>query len=160
MTPRVPAEIRTAIEYLIYDAARLIDDDRLEDWIGLFAPQCRYRVTTRENVDQNLPIALIDCDSLGMIKDRVLSYREANIYNPHLDRHVIGNVRILGEQSGVYEVHSSYTAYQTNPEGETVLFSVGKYLDKIVLIDGEPRFQEHIVIADTWAVKNLLATPL
>jgi anthranilate 1,2-dioxygenase small subunit len=160
MSQPIAAEVRTAIEYLIFDAARLIDEDKLEEWVGLFAPQCRYRVTTRENFDQGLPIALIDCDSLGMIKDRVLSYREANIYNPHLDRHVIGNVRVLGERNGAYEVYSSYAAYQTNPDGESVLFSVGKYLDRIVFVAGEARFEERIVVADTWAIRNLLATPL
>jgi anthranilate 1,2-dioxygenase small subunit len=57
-------------------------------------------------------------------------------------------------------VYSSYAAYQTSPDGESVLFSVGKYLDRIVFVAGEARFEERIVVADTWAIRNLLATPL
>jgi anthranilate 1,2-dioxygenase small subunit len=160
MADPVTADVRAAIGELIAEAARLIDEDRLEDWVDLFTSPCRYRVTTRENYDRGLPISLIDCDSLGMLRDRVLSYREANIYNPHRDRHVLGPIRLLDQRDGVYEVYSAYALYQTNPAGESMLYSVGKYLDRIVFVGAAARFAERTVVADTAAIQNLLATPL
>jgi len=152
--------VRFAIENLIYDSARLIDEGELEAWSELFTDDCRYCITTRDNFDQGLPVSLIDCDSHGMLRDRIVSLRQANIYNPHWDRHLIGNVRILNEVNGIYDVHSSYTVYQTTLEGESSIYSVGKYLDKIAVSDGEAKFTERIVVADTWSIPNLLATPL
>jgi anthranilate 1,2-dioxygenase small subunit len=160
MADAAPTDVRTAIADLIAEAARLIDEDQIEDWVNLFTTPCRYRVTTRENYDRGLPISLIDCDSLGMLQDRVLSYREANVYNPHRDRHVLGPSRLLGQHTGGHEVYTAYAVYQTNPAGESTLFSVGKYLDRIVFVDGAARFAERTVVADTAAIQNLLATPL
>ena len=95
-----------------------------------------------------------------MLADRIVSLRQANIYNLHHDRHVLGGARVLAEAGGEYEVYSSYCVYQTTPEGESTLFSVGKYLDRIRIDGDRARFRERIVVADTAAIPNLLATPL
>ena len=50
--------------------------------------------------------------------------------------------------------------FQTDLEGQTQLFSAGKYDDQVVLVDGEPKFKEKVVTIDTYAVPNLLSTPL
>jgi len=156
----VTLEVRAKIEDLIADAARLIDDDALEDWAELFVDDGIYRITTRENYDEDLPISIVFCDCLSMLRDRVASLREANVYNIHYDRHLVSSVRVLAVVGGVYDVHSSYSLYQTTAEGRSSLFSVGKYLDKVVIVDAQPRFKERIVIADTAGIPILLATPI
>ena len=153
-------DARNLIADLIADNARLIDDDRLEEWVDLFTDDCVYRVTTRENFDHDLPISLIDCDGIGMLRDRIVSLRQANIYNIHFDRHLVTGVRILRQDGDFYDVHSSYSVYQTTPEGESSLYSVGKYLDRIYIEANTARFKERIVVADTAGIPNLLATPL
>ena len=75
-----------------------LDEDRLEDWVELFDEECDYRVVTRENVEQGLPNVLMWCDNKNMLRDRVESYREVNEYNLHYDRHVIGPLRMLGDE--------------------------------------------------------------
>lgn len=160
MTGPIAADIVKRIEYLVYDSARFIDDGLYEDWAELFVEKAVYRVTSRENFDVGLPMAVIFCDSRAMLRDRVLSLRKANIYNPHFDRHVIGNVRVLDGMDGVYTVHSSYIVLQTTPEGESRVFSTGKYLDRIVFESERARFRERIVVMDTGAIHNLLATPI
>lgn len=153
-------DVAVAIADLIYDSGRLLDDERFEDWARLFDDPCIYRITTRENADSGLPISVVFCDSRAMMIDRVLSLRQANIYNPHYARHLITNVRVLGESGGAYDVHSSYMVTQTTLEGETRIFSVGKYLDRIARTAGGLRFRERIVVADTGSIHNLLAAPL
>jgi anthranilate 1,2-dioxygenase small subunit len=148
------------IEDLIYDSARFIDDERFEEWADLFVERCVYKITTRENVDASLPIGIMYCDSRAMLHDRVLSLRNANIYNPHYDRHLVSNVRVLDLTDGVYRVHSSYLVLQTTPTGESRVFSCGKYLDRVVFEGESARFQERIVVMDTASIFNLLATPI
>src|SRR5438046_9768653 len=95
-----------------------LDEDRLEDWVELFDEGCDYKVVARENVEQNLPNVLMWCDNKNMLRDRVESYRQVNLYNPHYDRHVIVPLRMLGENSS----DASYSLFQPEFEGSSRLF--------------------------------------
>jgi anthranilate 1,2-dioxygenase small subunit len=149
-----------AIHDLLADAARHLDEGAYEAWAELFTADCVYKITSRENADRGLPIGVVYCDSQAMLRDRILSLRKANIYNPHYVRHVVGHARVLGVENGRYRVHSSYLVTQTTLAGESRIFSVGKYLDLVVLTPKGARFKERIVVADTGAIHNLLAVPL
>ncbi len=155
-----PTDWREAAEDLMAEYADLIDSDRLEAWLDLFAEESVYQVLTRENFDQNLPAALILCTNKNMLRDRVMSLRNANEYNLHYDRHLISNVRIAAGESGILSLKANYAVYQTTFEGQTTLFSVGRYEDKVRLESGRLLFVEKTVIVDTFSVPSLLATPL
>jgi anthranilate 1,2-dioxygenase small subunit len=145
---------------LLETHARLIDEDQLEEWVELFVEDCTYEILTRENVAQSLPLPLLLCDNKNMLYDRILSLRKANIYNIHTDRHLLGLVRTQGSADGTIEASASYALYQTNQDGETRLFSVGKYQSMIVRRDNRLLFERLTVIADTAGVLTLLATPI
>ena len=104
-----------------------LDEDRLEDWVELFDEDCDYRIVTRENVEQGLPNVLMWCDNKNMLRDRVESYRNVNLYNPHYDRHVIGPLRFTGKKDSIFCFEAGYSLFQTSLEGESRLFSVGRY---------------------------------
>jgi anthranilate 1,2-dioxygenase small subunit len=156
----VSPEIYNEIVALEYRYARVLDDDRLEDWPKLFVERGVYKVIPRENWNREPKLAILFCDSRAMMVDRISSLRTANIYNIHYPRHVIANVEVLGARGGDYDVAAAYTVYQTDQEGQTKLFSVGQYLDVITLGENEPRFREKIAICDTFNIPNLLAIPL
>jgi anthranilate 1,2-dioxygenase small subunit len=141
---------------LMAEYGMALDEDRLEDWVELFDEQCDYRVMTRENVEQGLPNVLMWCDNKNMLRDRVESYREVNEYNLHYDRHVIGPLRMLGESA----FETSYSLFQTDLEGNSRLFSVGRYRVEALLRDGAPRIKTMLVVADTGNIPSLLATPI
>lgn len=145
---------------LLETYVRLIDEDRLEEWVELFVEDCVYRILTRENVAQSLPLPLVLCDNKDMLRDRIVSLRQANIYNIHTDRHILGQVRALIDDDGGLKVSASYALYQTNQEGETRLFSVGCYDDRVVRRNGQLLFKEKTVIVDTAGILTLLATPI
>src|SRR5215470_12476401 len=67
-----------------------IDDDRLEAWPDFFTEDGRYRVTTAENFACGLPLGMIYATSRAMLRDRVHSLRDANVYEAQRYRHVIG----------------------------------------------------------------------
>ena len=141
---------------LMAEYGMALDEDRLEDWVELFDEACDYRVVTRENVEQNLPNVLMWCDNKNMLRDRVESYRQVNLYNPHYDRHVIGPLRMLGENT----FETSYSLFQTDLEGNSRLFSVGRYRVESVLRNSRALLKSMLVIADTGTIPSLLATPI
>jgi anthranilate 1,2-dioxygenase small subunit len=154
-------ELRHAVADLLAEYGLRIDENRLEAWLELFTPDCDYRVVSRENVEQGLPGMTIWCDSRNMLRDRVESYRHVNEYNLHWDRHVLGPVRFVGEDAGVWTIEASYCLYQTSQEsGESSLFSVGLYRCKVAVGEGGALFKAVEVIADTGLIPTLLATPI
>jgi len=145
---------------LMAEYGMALDEDRLEDWVELFEEACDYRIVTRENVEQGLPNVLIWCDNKNMLRDRVESYRNVNLYNPHYDRHVIGLLRLVGEKDGLWTFDASYSLFQTDLEGESRLFSVGRYRVEARVEGKAAKLKTVTVIADTGQIPSLLATPI
>lgn len=145
---------------LMAEYAMAIDDNRLEDWVELFDEACDYKVVTRENVEQGLPNVLMWCDNKNMLRDRVESYREVNLYNLHYDRHVVGPLRFVAKERLTWTFEASYSLFQTELEGASRLFSVGKYRIEALIENGAARLKSVTVIADTGLVPSLLATPI
>ena len=156
----VTAERWIQVHDLIETYGRLLDEDQLETWLELFVEDCRYEIVSRENREQNLPLSLMLCDGKNMLRDRIFSLREANIYNIHRDCHVIGLVRATQAPSAPIAASASYSLFQSNQEGDTRLFSVGRYYLDLVEQDAGLRISRQIVVVDTGSIPTLLATPI
>lgn len=154
------ADLHRRIEHLIYDYAHCIDDDRLEEWPDFFTDDCRYEIISRESRAKNMPVGIMYCDSKGMLEDRILALRTANIYEPHVYRHLLSAIRIGEEADGTIPATTSYTVIRTMQEGDISVFSSGKYVDKVVLENGAPKFKERIVVCDSSRVDTLMVIPI
>ena len=153
--------LRLEVEDLLHSYVQTIDDDDLEAWPDFFVDDCIYKVIPRENTDLDLPVAVIYCDSKGMLRDRIVALRKANIYAPHFYRHLVSNTRVLEEQAGVIKAQSNYLVLQTLLNGETKVFNAGKYLDTIVRDeDGSLKFKEKWCVFDTYRIQTLMVTPI
>jgi anthranilate 1,2-dioxygenase small subunit len=150
----------TNMNHLLAEYGLLLDEDRLEEWTDLFTEDAQYKVVTRENKKLNLPLAVIWCDNKNMIRDRIHSYRHVNEHNLHWDRHIIGHPRIQSISASEWQVQASYSLFQTNLEGRSILFSVGMYDFKIIQENGAFKIQFLEVISDTGSFETLLATPI
>jgi 3-phenylpropionate/cinnamic acid dioxygenase small subunit len=138
-----------------------LDDDRLEDWPNFFTEDCRYLVTTAENVAHNMPLGMIYATSRAMLRDRVKSLREANVYEAQRYRHVIGPPVMEADEGGAIRAQTSFVVVRTMHSGEMLLFASGRYNDRIVLEGPQaPRFVEKIVVLDSRQIDTLLAIPL
>jgi anthranilate 1,2-dioxygenase small subunit len=135
----------------------LIDAAKFDEWLDLFAAECRYQIIPRENFDRGFPAALVFCDSRAMLEDRIRALREANKYNIHTDRHLIGLPRILDDGLAV---EAPFAVYQTDQEGETCLFATGLYRDQFEPVGRHLKIRDKLILLDTFAVPSLLATPL
>lgn len=160
----ITPEVRFAVEDLIHAYVHCIDDDALEEWPNFFAAECQYLVIPRENLDQDLSIPLMSCDSQGMLHDRVVAHRKANIYGAHFYRHLVSSIRLTEQDDGVIAARSNYVVLRTWADvvqyGSTEVYSTGGYKDLVVFENGQPKFKERLVIVDTCRIDSLLVTPL
>ena len=153
-------ELQYHVQQLQGRYVECIDDDRLEQWPEFFVEDCIYKIISRENHERGLPAAAIFCDSRGMLVDRIVSLRNANVYAEHNYRHVLSNIIIKDLDEGVISAQSNYLVLQTKTDGATGIYNAGKYVDRIVADGDGLRFKEKIAIFDTHQIKSLLVTPI
>src|ERR1700733_6254023 len=154
-----PGAIRLGIDELIAAYADCIDEDRLEEWPDFFTEQCRYLITSRADHAAGLRPGINSPASHGMLTDRVMALRKANIFEPHRYRHIIGPIRVMQVDGGVAEVRSNFLAVRIMHDGSTQLFATGRYLDRVDIASRPYRFIERIVVLDSHKIDTLLVIP-
>ena len=141
--------------------ARVIDNEKFEEWPKLFHDPCLYKVTTAENVARGLEAGVMYADSRGMLSDRVSALRTANIYERQRYRHIVGLPVVLGQADGAAEVETPFLIVRIMRDGKMEVFATGCYHDKVAADDtGTLRFAERIVVCDSPRFDTLLAIPL
>jgi anthranilate 1,2-dioxygenase small subunit len=139
----------------------VIDDNKLEEWPDFFVADGCYRVTTAENFERGLPLGLIYATSRAMLRDRVRSLRDANVYEAQRYRHLIGPALIRAVEGGEIRAQTSFMVARIMHTGETSIFATGRYHDRILLEAPEREaFVEKLVILDSRVIDTLLALPL
>jgi anthranilate 1,2-dioxygenase small subunit len=159
MTDVIVAIARAQASY-----ARCIDSDDLEAWPGFFTDPCFYQVTSADNYRRGLPVGLIWADTRGMLVDRVSALREANIYERHSYRHMLGQPAVLSEsaESGALEADSEtpFLVLRITGDGPTDIFASGVYVDRYVICAGGALLRRRVVVCDSSRIDTLLALPL
>jgi 3-phenylpropionate/cinnamic acid dioxygenase small subunit len=155
-------ELQLTVENLLARYVHAIDDDRLEQWPGFFVEKGRYRVTTAENHERNLPLPIIYADSRAMLRDRVAALRHANIYEAQRYRHTVSSTLVERLDEYTVRATSNFQVVRVMHTGESMLFASGRYLDRIRLSGegGLAQFEEKVVVLDSRAIDTLLAIPL
>jgi 3-phenylpropionate/cinnamic acid dioxygenase small subunit len=158
----MPLEAQQVVERLFARYAHALDEDRLEEWPNFFTERGVYRVTTAENEARGLPLPVLYCDSRAMMRDRVASLRNANIYEPQRYRHLVSSTLIERMSATEVKAVSNFLVIRTMQDGETALFASGRYRDRILLTgdSGLAQFEERIVVCDSRKFDTLLAIPL
>ena len=152
--------VRFGVEALIAAYVDCIDEDRLEEWPDFFTDPCRYVIISRADHAAGLRHGIIYAASHGMLTDRVMAMRKANIFEPHHYRHIVGPTRVTGVDGGVAEAQSNFLAARIMHDGGTQLFATGRYLDRIDVGREPYRFVERTVVLDSHKIDTLLVIPL
>lgn len=153
-------ELQLRVQELLARNAAALDNGDFEAWPNFFTEDATYKIISAENHDRGLPLGVIDCDGRAMLEDRVMALREANIYEDHRYRHVL-SMPILTEQDGnEVRVETAYQLARIMRDGETMLFSTGRYLDRIVEEKWDLRFRERLVVFDSKRIDTLLVFPI
>ena len=153
-------ELLQRVELLQAEYADSIDDERYEEWPQYFTEQGVYRIISRDNHRKGLPFGFMYCDNRSMLRDRIISMRKANIFEPHTYRHILGRTIVSDGKNGELVARTSYMVARIMHDGAQELFSTGYYQDRIVEEDGKLRFKEKLVITDSGRIDVLLVIPL
>ena len=94
-----------------------------------------------------------------MLKDRISALREANIYEAHSYRHIIG-MPLVSEPDGKILAETPFFVLRIMHDGKTEIFASGVYEDEYVLKGDNVLIKERIVICDSDQIDTLLAIPL
>jgi anthranilate 1,2-dioxygenase small subunit len=159
---RMNIDLQFKVQNLNARYVEAIDDNKLEAWPDFFTADGRYRVTTADNFEKGLPLALIYATSRAMLRDRVRSLRDANVYEAQRYRHVIGPALIRAQGEREAHAQTSFMVARIMHTGESTLFATGRYRDHIVLdaAGAGAHFAEKVVILDSRLIDTLLAIPL
>ena len=142
------------------DYARCIDDGRLESWPDYFDDPCTYKITTAANYRDALEAAIVFANSRGMLIDRVSSLREANIYERHTYRHILGAASVLEETEEGVRSETPFLVVRIMRDGEMDIFATGRYLDLYKIRNRDAKLTQRIVVCDSSRIDTLLALPL
>ena len=146
---------------LYAEYGRTLDDGPLEDWPELFTEDCLYLITPRDNFDEGLPLAIMRCESRGMLMDRVHAVQETIMHEPRYLRHQITDIDASEREDGRIDVTANYSVVEVLPDELPRILSVGRYLDIVTrLAAGGLAFQEKHVVYDSVMVPNTIVYPL
>jgi 3-phenylpropionate/cinnamic acid dioxygenase small subunit len=122
MGPDVDLVTFRSIEAFLFREARLLEQDRLEDWLECVADDIRYRMPVRENVQPRATVlaggesfALFDDDkaSLRLRVSRVRTGLAHAEVPPSVTQRLITNVMAApASTAGHFEVGSNFMVYQ------------------------------------------------
>ncbi len=167
--------LRDEIEDLYAAYVDCLDGGELDRWPEMFTDACLYKIVPRENFERGLPLALMLCESKGMLRDRVATLRRSSVYAPRALRHLVSNLRIKtvappspqapnpspGKAlEGSIHVEANYAVFQSLVDQPTQVFNVGRYLDQLVREDGQLKFKEKLCVFDSVLVPGSLIYPL
>jgi len=154
-------DVTERITRLMTDYNAVIDNDQLELWPDFFVRDCFYSVIGRSDHEAGRLAGFIYCDNRDMLVDRIRSLRSANVYRPHLYRHIISPPRILAVNGDLVKSETSYVLIRTSlPDGAMDVFSTGRYLDDIVFDGPVGKFQRRVAVTDSDMIDMLLVIPI
>ena len=142
----VDRETHHRVEQFLFREARLLDNERWDDWLALMAEDIHYWMPTMENrrrTDKNGAYALdrgaLYNDNLQDLTRRVTRFKQPSCWAedpPTRHAHVITGVEVFqGEKDGEFIVHSSFVNYRSRVEKDNDLL-VGRRED-VLRADGE-----------------------
>lgn len=154
------SELVTLISMTQSRYVREIDDGDCTAWPDFFVDDCFYKITTADNFTQNLEAGLMWLDSKSMLRDRVMSLLEANVYERHSYRHLLGQPFITYVEGDELDSETPFMVARITREGPTDLFATGRYIDRYRVKDDDAKIVKRIVVLDSGYIDTLLGFPL
>ena len=157
-------ELREMVDEFHCEYAAVLDRGDVENWPAFFTEDALYRVIARDNVEAGLPLGLMLCEGMGMLKDRAFAIAHTEMFAPRYVQHHISLVRVTGVQAGEKEelilAEANYLVYETLIDEATHLLQAGKYRDKFVQRGDKLLLQERECIFDSVMVPNCVVYPI
>lgn len=151
--------LRDEVDALYAAYVECIDGGELEGWPPLFTTECLYKIVTRENYARGLPLALMLCESRGMLEDRVAAIRRTSVFAPRIVRHLFSALRVTQHDSAI-AARADFLVLETPLNEQTHILGAGEYVDQLVHEDGVLKFSERLCILDSGIIPGSLIYPI
>jgi len=153
--------LRVEIEQFNAEYCAVLDTGNIEQWPRFFADDAVYRITARENAEQDLPVGLVYAQGRGMMHDRAVAIARTQMFAPRYNLHLVTNTRVTHESAtGEIEAQANFGLFQTLVEGATTIHMAGTYYDRFVRTDEGLLLKERQAIYDSSLIANDLVYPL
>jgi len=152
--------LRLELGAFLDDYISVIDNNQLELWPGFFVDDCLYEIMSKENEESSMPAPLIRCEGIAMIRDRVVSLRNANIYEFPIYRHFVSGLSFERIDADSVSLTASYLVINTSPAGFSSVYQAGRYYDRLVRVGASWRIKSKRAVYETLKVQTLLAFPI
>ena len=143
--------IRSEVEDFLYEEAALLDEWRLDEWLGLLTDDAIYQIPSTDAPDSHARSALfLIADDATRIKARVkrLNDTEAHAEFPRSrTRRMIANVRITERDGDMLTVSANFSVYRYRRNSALRQF-VGRYEYRLRVTAEGLRIAERYVILD------------
>jgi p-cumate 2,3-dioxygenase beta subunit len=149
---------RAEVEDFLYREAALLDEWKLEEWLGLLTEDASYYVPPNDSPESDHRTTLfILADDIVRIRERVkrLMSPECHAEYPHSrTRRLISNVRIVGVDGELATVAANFICNRFR-RYERVREYVGAYRYVLKRVGNELRIKERRVIIDAHELGSL-----
>jgi anthranilate 1,2-dioxygenase small subunit len=153
-------ELRLQIEEFHADYAATLDAQDVEAWTTYFTHDAVYRVIARDNFESGLPLCLVLCEGMGMLKDRAYAIMHTEMFAPRYVQHQVSLTRVTGIDGHVISSEANYLVHETLIDEPTRLLQAGRYHDRFVQSEGRLLLKERTCIFDTVMVPNCMVYPV
>jgi salicylate 5-hydroxylase small subunit len=145
---------------LYSDYAAAVDSADWDRWVDFFVEDSEYKIQPRENFERGFPLCTLALLSKNMLKDRVYGIHETLYHDPYYQRHVVGLPVIRENRDGIIVAEANYAVFRTKLSGESTVFNVGRYLDRIIRNQDGLKFISRLCIYDSEMIPNSIIYPL
>jgi 3-phenylpropionate/cinnamic acid dioxygenase small subunit len=134
-----------AVCELVQRTAMLLDEEKFDDWLALFDTEGTYELSAYSTeIRRWMTWQLSDRETLSkMLKDV-----DEHVRDPAQRRHIVG-MPVLELDADQGRVKSHFSLYRTTPDGQSSLYMVGCYDDRIVRRSGAWLYASHKAVVDT-----------
>ena len=149
---------RAEIEDFLFHEAALLDEWRLEEWLGLLTDDAAYYVPPNDHPEGDHRHTLfILADDIVRIRERVkrLMSPDCHAEYPHSrTRRLIGNVRIVGVEGDLITVAANFICHRYRRH-ERIREYTGAYRHVLRRDGGNLRIRERRVLIDAYELGSL-----
>ena len=133
------------VEEFLFEEADMLDEWRLDDWVKLFARECRYLVPSTDVPADAAPEQTLFyvADDRHRLEQRVIRLMKKTAhaeYPRSRTLHMISNVRLRGQAEDDTLATCNFATYRTNRSVTDTY--IGQHRYRLTLEDGEVRIKE------------------
>jgi anthranilate 1,2-dioxygenase small subunit len=160
VSPQRAAQLRAEIDAFHGEYCAALDANDVGRWPDFFSEDALYRITSRENALLDMPVGLVYCEGLDMIRDRALAVAQSQMFAPRHMLHVLGITRVVDESGGAIVAQTPFILLQTLIEGPSTVHLACTYFDRFVRSGERLLLAERQVVHDTEVLATALAYPV